>query len=357
MPSSVTELEEWADALDEIPRSGNRVGTGALVLLCNADEAEIHKTDPLTACRRAYRRRLIETEGVVGTTEVHTGSSLSIEAIEPEMNLTTDQAFVKLRKDWELPDGHPFADGLSVYRHARELALGFYYLWDPAAPKEWLARRKKWCSACRYLLGSNQRNLDSELQITNAVAAGLYPEKMAVYQAWKEIQDTFEPKTIPVWIDDSALKAAVQWSKGGPGIIWTEHSAFAKELSRISGLPYFGKKGVDATGRPIESARADEVVIASIASNGEGRNLQAWNRNLITSLPANGAAMEQLLGRTHREGQEADEVTVEYFVTCREHAAALTQAQADALYIEHSTGQAQKVLYADVITHRTIRLR
>ena len=245
----MTELEEWADALDEIPRSGNRVGTGALVLLCNADEAEIHKTDPLTACRRAYRRRLIETEGVVGTTEVHTGSSLSIEAIEPEMNLTTDQAFVKLRKDWELPDGHPFADGLSVYRHARGSRSASITSGIPPAPKEWLARRKKWCSACRYLLGSNQRNLDSELQITNAVAAGLYPEKMAVYQAWKEIQDTFEPKTIPVWIDDSALKAAVQWSKGAPGIIWTEHSAFAEE-SR-------GSPGSRTSARRVSTPRAD----------------------------------------------------------------------------------------------------
>jgi len=286
--------------------------------------------------------------GVIATTEAHTGSSLSITPVEPDMNADVDDAFVKLRTLWELPDGQPLADGLSMWRHARELALGFFYKWSPPAPPEWMARRKAWCSACRQILGTNRRNLDSELQVSKAVADGLYPEKTDIYKAWVEIRDTFEPNTIPVWLDDSAIKACIQWAKQGPGIIWTEHDAFARKLALDSGLPYFGKQGKDAKGRMIEDAYPEEIVIASIASNGEGRNLQAWSRSLVTSPPPSGSTWEQVLGRCHREGQKADEVSYEYLVTCREHHVAIQQALADARYIEHSTGQAQKINYADI---------
>jgi hypothetical protein len=348
IPRSVTEVEEWADAIDEMPENATRTGTGALVLLCDQEEARLYQSDPVSACRKAFRRRFIETEGVVGTTEIFSGSSLWISPIEPVMGPKVIEAFKKLREDWELPDGQPLADGLSTWRHAREIALGFYYKWDPTAPTEWMAKRKAWCSACRYILNYNRRNLDSELQVTKAVAEGLYPEKLEIYEDWCKIRDSFEPHTVPVWLDDTALKACTDWAKQGSGIIWTEHDAFSKKLSELSGLPYFGKQGKDAKGRMIEDASPEEVVIASIASNGEGRNLQAWCRNLITSLPPNGRIMEQLLGRTHREDQKSDEVSYQYLVTCPEHIDAMERAKADALYIEHSTGQKQKLLYADL---------
>jgi hypothetical protein len=54
-----------------------------------------------------------------------------------------------------------------------------------------------------------------------------------------------------------------------------------------------------------------------------------------------------MVSRTHREGQEADEVTYEVVLACREQWEGLQQALADALYVEQSTGQPQKLLYAD----------
>ena len=62
---------------------------------------------------------------------------------------------------------------------------------------------------------------------------------------------------------------------------------------------------------------------------------------------AGGQETEQLLGRTHRPGQEDDLCTTDYY----DHTDSLDQAMsdviADALYIEDSTGQRQKILYAD----------
>jgi hypothetical protein len=59
--------------------------------------------------------------------------------------------------------------------------------------------------------------------------------------------------------------------------------------------------------------------------------------------------MEQLLGRTHRDGQTADEVTADIVVSSAEHVLAFDQAKRDARFLEDLTGQNQKLLFADVV--------
>jgi hypothetical protein len=65
------------------------------------------------------------------------------------------------------------------------------------------------------------------------------------------------------------------------------------------------------------------------------------------SPPASGKTWEQLLGRTHRPGQMADEVEVTVRLghyTARDQ---LRQATADAKFITATTGQFQRLLAAD----------
>lgn len=352
VPRSITQTEEWAGALDQHRNNETRIGTGALLLLCNEEEAKLHTTDPVTACRLAFRRRLVDTQGIVVTTDGQIGSSISITAIYPEMNEQTKQALRNLRHDWLLPNEVECDDGLTAWRHSREIGLGLFYNWDPPAPAEWMARRKAWFKRCRHILTHNQRDLDSALAVARAIMAGHYPEALEDYGRWREIEKSFKPHNVPVWFDDGAIQAAAKWAKAGPGVIWCEQVAFAQRLSKVTGLPYYGREGKDATGRSIpefgEPGCGEGTIIASIASNGEGRNLQGWYRNLITCPPSNGKVLEQLLGRTHRDGQEADEVTFEIFVTCREYAEAFWQATDDARFVYQTTGSEQKLLYADV---------
>jgi hypothetical protein len=75
-------------------------------------------------------------------------------------------------------------------------------------------------------------------------------------------------------------------------------------------------------------------------------NLQAYHRSLVLNVTPNGSQMEQLLGRTHRPGQPEDEVTYEFGFTCVEDEQSFEQCFRDARYLEASTGQAQKLLYA-----------
>lgn len=342
VPSRLTELEEWADALDERPRVDERIDPGALYELC--------KTEPRTldGVRQAFRKRLVETPGVVASHSSGVECSLTISSVHPRKCRGIVSALETLRSAWDLPDGHPLADGLAVWRHARELALGFWYRWEPAPPKAWLAARKEWCSASRHILSTNRRNLDSELQVIHAVDDGHYPVAAQALGAWRAVRDTYKPVTMPVWVSDVVIDLCVAWANHGPGIIWTEHTAFAQRLAEKTGLTFYGPQGRDSRGRAIEDADPKCALIASIPSNSEGRNLQAWNRNLVTSPPASGSAWEQLLGRTHRPGQESDEVTCDVILACEEHMAALEQARADARYIESTTGAQQKLSYADI---------
>ncbi len=341
------ELEEWADALDERPRvdADARIDPGALLALCTPEELK----EGLDGVRRAFGRRLVQSPGVVATREGQLGCSLSIASIVPKPDNHLTAALRHLRDTWELPDGTPFSEGLRVFQAARQIALGFYYKWDPPAPIPWLEARRAWYSECRRILTTNRRDLDSELQVTNAVDAGLYPEALEHLERWRGIKASFEPNPVPVWLSDNAIDAAIKWAALGPGIVWTEHTAFAERLAERSGLTYYGPRGKDTrTGRAIEDADPRQSLIASVASNAEGRNLQAWCRNLVVSPPSSGSTWEQLIGRTHRDGQEADEVTVDVVIACDEHRQAMTQAMADARYIEAQTQQAQKLTYADV---------
>ena len=86
---------------------------------------------------------------------------------------------------------------------------------------------------------------------------------------------------------------------------------------------------------------------ASIRCHGTGKNLQyGFAKNLVLSMPAMGATVEQLVARTHRPGQKEDEVTFDYYTHTRQAVRAVRMAYRDAMYQQDSHGMAQKLLMA-----------
>jgi len=350
VPCSFSEVEDIGDAIDEKPNKGERqVLPGALLTLFCTPEERLEK-DQVAAARKGFGRRLIETPGIVATSGEHDiGASCTIQALECAVSPKVDEAFRILRDTWTTPDGWPISDPMTLWRHARELAMGFYYRWDPRPPDWWIQPRKEWAQMCRYILGNNRRALDSELQVINAVDSGFYPEAKPILEAWRKVKTLFTPNTVPVWIDDSVIDTAARWAMAAPGIVWCEHVAFGERLAWKTNLVYYGRKGLDGRGRPIEGHDPATSLIASVRSSGEGRNLQAWNRNLVTSCFTSGTEAEQLIGRTFRPGQPADEVTVDVIVTAIEHILAFEQAKKDARAQEEKLNQAQILNFADIV--------
>jgi hypothetical protein len=325
IPSHYNEVEEWASALDEdvSGRPGDELGRlepGALLQLCTADE--LASESPMTAARKGFRRRLVETPGVIATAGngERVDCPIRISAVTYPMQRQTDEAFHKLRSLWLAPaDDYPLTSGAEIWAHAKALALGLTYVWNPRPPREWLEPRRDWGAFVRSVI-SHSRTLDSEKHVADAVLSGRIDDEGAL-QRWLAVRDTFEPNSVPVWHDDSALRRCAEWAAEEPGIVWTEHAFFAERLAELTGLTYYGAKGLDRDGRFIDDADSTRSAIVSIDANREGRNLQAkWSRNLITSPPEGSDVWQQTIGRTHRTGQTADEVIVDVLLGCAEHA-------------------------------------
>ena len=391
LPRTQAEMQRWAEAIDERRVDVlNRRDPGVLMGLCTEEEREKLKpkrsaplgrtgqmpffvgnlTEKLTLARQGYQRRLRDSPGVICSTEETLACSLVIRRQHHDPGEVVAKHLQKLRgKEPMTPNGDLLTTPAEVWRHARELSCGFWYRWEPAAPPEWMIARKKWNWYVRQILtpGNSAGNpsadnydgilydefkhlhLDSPMLVANAVTQGriVRPDIIAALNDWNAIKDSFKINSVAEWVSDSTIDFCVNWVKeNGKSIIWVEHRAFAERLAQKLGTGFCSNGGMDANGKLIDDY-AGETVVASVAANKEGRNLQAWSRNLIVTAPPTGSLWEQMLGRTHRPGQLEDTVYVDWLAACSEQDAGFDQLMADARYIQDTTGQSQKLLYAD----------
>lgn len=377
LPRRHVDIAEWGSAIDvDVAPGTMRFAPGALEQLYSAEDAELAATDELTAVRNAVQRRVRETPGVIATEDSYGGASLTVRLVPLDRpRPDVDAAMARLEESWCTPDEWPISDAAQKHAHGLEIGSGFFYAWDPRPPIEWVTARRAWSATCRHVIDHGQR-ADSELQLINAirharrsgdkwithvptqnglvVGSGSIDETLA---CWEELRDTFRPNSVPRWIDDEVINYVAGWLEynprdgdpGRPAIVWCGHTALAERLSAKLGLDYYGRKGLNARGEPIEGANGRYPIIASIASSGTGRNLQAFHRNLVIPSKLGGISAEQLLARTHRKGQPADEVTYEILITCARAYRMYERAIEKARYIRDTTGQKQRILFADTL--------
>lgn len=339
VPSDWGAVDEWSRALDVAVADHRRLLPGALSVL---------RSHPTQEIRIAYRDRLTQSPGVVATQEAPLPIGLRIRTHTLEHPPEVRTAFAGLRSTWETPDGWPCADGVEVWRHARELAAGYFYVWHPRPPEPWRAARRAWAAASREIIAHNRRHLDTELQARQATHEGHYPAAAGALADWLAIAPTFEPVTEPRWISDHAIRWIETWAREAPGIVWVGSRAIAEAL-RERGWPVYAEGAVSADGRHVRDSRpSGGSIVASIAACGTGQNLQAWSRNLVVGVPPNGGQWEQLIGRTHRDGQAALVVTFDVLLGCVEDRTALERSIDDSRYAESMTGQAQKLVHAEI---------
>jgi hypothetical protein len=338
VPQTYDDLLAWSKALDDLKEEDERIRPGALKAWTGGSER-------LEDVRRAYGQRLTSSPGVVATQDGPLEIPLSIQVYEPPVwDSRIDDAMEQMRATWSTPDGWEFADAKELARHLSELAAGFYYIWDPRPPQEWRDARSTWAKVCRMILKDNRRGLDSQKQVQDAIDAGQYPHATAFLQRWREIEPTFTPNTVPVWVSDEAINAARAWGERNEGLIWVKYRAFGHRLAQLTGWPYYAQEAKTEDGRHV-SAHAAGPAICSVASCSTGQNLQRWNRNLVMDLPRRGKTWEQMLARTHRDGQ-LSAVRCEVYHSCVQHALAFETALRDSRNQQDTLGQAQKLMYA-----------
>jgi hypothetical protein len=382
LPFGYREMEDWAEALDP---SDDPLPPGALLELCGADAPK--DLSDQAAARWGFRRRLVETPGVVATEESGADMSLvlaaripvtpvqeeCLAALERHHGITAAPgqtakiaedryllpvggapskvlgALEGLRETWAIGDVE-FSEPMHLAAAARQVALGFYYRWDwPGGVKdeEWLLARREWARAVRDVLRYRSRpGLDSEMLVANAAMRGeLAAEGQAAWAAWDAVRERPKPPTVAVWIDDFAVRDAMAWGRDG-GIVWYEHVDFGRELARLSGYPYCGPGKQSAEFLSRVDPKVHPAIVCSINSHKEGKDLQMYSRNLVTCPMASASEWEQVVGRTHRQGQEADEVIVDVYAYTAEQRAAMSAALKVARCLQERDGQKQKILLA-----------
>jgi hypothetical protein len=332
IPTASGELLQWCDVLDNQENFTRRMHPGAMSHLDSEIGDDEWRNNPTETARKVFRKRLEDTRGVVFSSPASLACPLIITTKKINLDSHLESAFRKLRTSWRTPDDWPISDGLTMRRHAYELALGFYSAWKPRPPDWWLEPRKAWCSECRSIIryskpSKNRPAADSESQVIELVRQG-HIQSQAL-KPWLHVKDHWRlGKHYAIearWISNQVVEWCARWMRY-PGIVWTEHVPFAIRLARTADRPYYGKEGKNSAGAPIETSDSTKAIIASRQSNGEGRNLQMFSRNLIVAPSANAQIFEQLLGRTHRSGQTAHEVTTTILLGCIEHHLSLMSA-------------------------------
>jgi len=385
VPLDEAEGDEWASALDKDEDLDGkfspltRCEPGALMDFASAEDlAAVSRLEleAIVAARRGFRQRLTETPGVVVTQGGgNVAAALNITGVAYDLAPASEEHFRRLREDMLTPDGYELVNGVEVWRHAKEMALGFHSVWDPRPPEEWLAPRKRWGQYVRAILkhaagvkkGHPLYGLFSPDMVRDAVLEGMLDDEGAL-AAWEAIQHPdhphyYVPTVREIWHDDSVLRLAAEWAEREPGIVWCEHTFFARRLSLETGLPYYGAEGkCTANGKSIEYADCSRSIIASWKANHEGRNLQGdrdraggpwqgFGRNLIVSPNESAKEWQQGLARTHRTGTDdwREEVTVDVLIGCREHASAWRKVLSGTDAIEQTIGGGKPKLHLATI--------
>ncbi len=366
-------VEEWAGAVDADTPNGIRSGIGALSRLCYVGED----------ARDGFRRRLTETPGVVSSVEGSIETSLVIsERKPPPVPQAIGEALAQLNRaaeagGWKRPDGEELVTILDVAECAKQLASGFFYRWrwprmepEPVI-KEWLEARKEYHQEMRNKLKHSGQHLDSPHLLllaatrwfdgyrykdadghTTRIAAHnkngpMLTWESETFERWRAVRSQAKPETEAVWVSDYLVKDAAAWVKENVGIVWYAYDAFGRAVAGKSQAPLYGA-GTEAS-TLILSEKGDRSVVASIRAHGVGKNLQMFSRQLVANPPSDGAAWEQMLGRTHRIGQGADEVTAEVYRHTAELRTAFDTAISRANYIEATMGTKQKLVYGRIL--------
>jgi hypothetical protein len=163
---------------------------------------------------------------------------------------------------------------------------------------------------------------------------------------WREVRNTVEPETEPVWVNRFLVEDCAAWARENVGIVWYDYDCFGREVAKLAQLPHYG--GGAKASAAILGEKGNRSIVASVRAHGTGKNLQCFSRNLFPNPMSDGAAWEQTLARTHRPGQRAEEVSADIY----RHTVAMREAFDEALsraeYIQSTMGGTQKLLYATI---------
>lgn len=319
--------------------------------------------------RMAYQLRFNSAPGVVSSAgQAPLGVGLEIVNFPAkDMGRELRDLLNDLDVNWLTPDGILLTYAVEKLEVFRQLTCGFYlkHYWDMKKPRieEAIAAheaRLEYRAELRNFLKST-RAKHMRLYIPSAV--GKYHETHGAIKNWRNLYDLWlrwkelQVEGLPkqsvkfVKIDDYKVKAIVQWAKAHKkrgGVIWVHHHGFAKwihdELVKADIKPVIKSSG---DSWDLGDGSEGRIVVASEGAFYQGQNLQHYQAQIIAQWLRTSTRMEQLLGRLHREGQQAESVqTCTLLHTEFDHMQVYATIL-DTCYVKQIQGGEPKLLVAD----------
>jgi hypothetical protein len=397
LPLSSSMAAEWAAVLDSTAPSSYEeknaiedqgpAGTGPLTPLVDwARRVDPSTPFPATRAgfRRAYRLRLEACPGVVASGENELGISL-VFANEPVADYEKSDNWKQLaslmsqiENSWLTPNGDEIEHAIHMYKWLYELSAGFYNQLVWPTPAEYAARKQvsedeaedilmrarvhhaagqEYAKELRSFLTEHSRErLDTPMLVALDMARHQDQNVPSnLYMLWSEMRmldfegrpdrDSHAVRICPYKIEH-AVKWALSLPKGKGGIVWVHH----QEIGRWC-YEALVEAGVDAMHCPAgqndgirDAANAHRIAVASTRGHGTGKNLQHYEHQHVLQWPRPADMAEQMIGRTHRNGQTADEIVVSTNNTLPFDEANFAACLNDALYIHQTMGTRQKLI-------------
>lgn len=337
--------------------------------------------------RKAYKYRLNTAPGVVVSAEHEIGTSLLMRNEKANEDVEgmdiLNELIEDVRKDFTAPNGDEIDHAIHQFGWLYQLSAGFYNdLYWPSA--ETLAGergitvtaatdlldRAQWHhnllqlyhSALRKWLSYRAKpKLDTPFLVGADMAAhGKKNVGHDLYEAWitaktADFEKRPERRSRPVRICPYKILQAADWAQrdvpeGKGAILWVHHREVGKWL-----VEELEKRGLDVMHAPagrksdasiIDPENRHRLVVASISAHHVGKNLQHFSHQFVVQWPRSAVIAEQMVGRIHRSGQEADEIVVVTSNTTDSDALNFAACLNDSCYIHDTTGVKQKLMYA-----------
>lgn len=405
VPVEAEVVLEWAATLDseqnQDPNSGwskgeRKTSAGALRPLINWSNANFPATQlshDVPGFRRAFQNRLVTTPGVVCAPADQLGVSLIIQnrrapQMAHEGGARLQELSDRLVTEWVTPGGDELEHAMLVWGWRNQLSSGIYYdqVWPDAgevaekrrisvdeaaalversvvhhkAKNDYHKVLRHWFTHTPHRIGLDTPMLvGKHLSVHGSEGLGsLGPD---LYHAWthaKELdfEGRLERLSVPVRVCPYKIHEAIAWAKDGrkTGVVWFYHNElgqWAHELFQAAGIECIycpaGKTHDEfLTGDGAAERCKDKIILASMKAHGTGKNLQFLVDQFFLQLPVSELDMEQNIGRTHRMGQDADEVLVATCISNDFDEMALSAILNDALYVRETMNSPRKVLIA-----------
>lgn len=307
-----------------------------------------------TDVRDTFKQNLLSAKGVVISHKSPPPCQLDLYEYTTKVGPKVTKMISDLNETWQTPQGEELDSALALVRLRRQMICGFYYYWDwpnGQVDRDWMDARSNWSKACRIFCSRAPEGLDTPALLERAILMYLrkeidvkFPKELVLaYIEWMKQKDKPLPPVGVKWFSQYFLAAIIQWAKAQkePPLIWYEHTALAHALCQLTGWPMYGTG--DKSDEALTQVKVPHTAVISIRAHSQGKNLQAWGNHFIAHPLSDGARWEQLLGRSHRQGQTRKVVTVTV-PSFAEFGVALASAREASKYIEESTGLKQRLL-------------